>query len=141
MSDPSHVRLGPSEKIKHLQNGKTSQDGQNISFEIVTADGAIHAFWQSTKDVEKFIRYLIDASQYALRKEGKLQAPATNETVTVYPIESVALAIAPGRASTECMLTVHLGSFHLTFAIDASAVYGLRHTIQQLVPVEKGKPQ
>ncbi len=133
--------LGPEAKIERLENASASDDGLKVMFDIITSDGKSHPFWMADDNLEKFVAYIIALSQHAAGASGKISAPDGPETLTVQPIEGVAVSIAPGRVETEGFLAVHLGTFALTFALSANVLQQLHSRLSGMLhPTERPKP-
>jgi hypothetical protein len=133
--------VGPSERILRLENGGASANGLDVMFDIVTKDGKSHAFWLARDNIEKFVSYIIGLSQHGASVGGGLKAPPDKQIVTASPIEGVALSLAPGRIPTEALLSVHLGTFALTFVLSANALHELQVRLQErLHPMTPQKP-
>ena len=133
--------LGPEAKIKRLEKGGASADGLEVMFDIVTSDDKIHPFWMGGDNLEKFISYVAGLSQHAAGKSGKMQAPPGQETRQVNPIEAVAVGVSRGRTEGELFLSVHLGTFAMTFALSPNELHDLHSLLgRHLRPTEPKKP-
>ena len=132
--------LGPEARIKQLENGRASDDGLEVSFDIVTTDGKSHPFWMAGNDLEKFVVYVIGLSQHAASASGKISAPEGPEMLTVQPIEGVSVSIKPGRVKTEGLLAIHLGTFALMFALSVNTLQQLHDRLGRMIhPTERPK--
>ncbi len=133
--------LGPEAKIKRLENGSASEDGLKVMFDIITTDGQSHPFWMADNDLEIFVAYVIRLSQDAAGASGKIHVPEGPETRTVHPIEGIGVSIMPGRAKSEGLLAIHVGTFALTFALSANVLQQLHSRLGEMLhPTEAQKP-
>lgn len=134
-------KRGSDTRIRRVENSAASEDGQKITFDIVTADGKSHSFWLDAEELERFVPYIIGLSQYAAAASGKFNAPSNSETKRAHPIEAAGVGIAQGRTPDEGVLAIHLGTFSLSFALHTNALQSLHNLLgQALVPAGRRKP-
>lgn len=133
-------QLGPEAAIDRLENGGASDDGLRISFDIITKDGRSHAYWMGDVGPEKFVSYMIGLSQHAAGLSGKLKVPENAVVESAQPIEALALAVSPGRSETEALLSIHLGTFSLHFAVGTNHIKQLCDRVgDMLTPINPKK--
>jgi hypothetical protein len=133
--------LGAESKIKTLNNGGATDDGLDISFDIVTADGKAHPFWVSgSDDLEMLVATVIRLSQNAAGPSGKMKVPTGPQPMHALPITAIAAAVTPGRAPTEGLIHLHLGTFHLAFALSANLLQEVHDSLGRLLQPSTRKP-
>lgn len=135
-------QLGPAQHIGGMDNGAVSDDKHHMSFEIITKDGAAHAFWCHVDDAWKFAHYVLSLTQFAAQQSGGLKPPRHDEQLNVAPISAVSLGLSKGRSDCEALLAVHLGTDNPpAFAVSPNELAAFRDLLNKhLVATQGRKP-
>lgn len=114
----TQAQLNP-ERITDLSLGCSSPDGGEVAFRL-HFDGDKHTDVSILAiNAEKFIRFLVSTLQGASRRQSAAPLSPMSQTGAP-PIEARAIGYGAGRAATETLVVLDLGSFQMKFAVPAN---------------------
>jgi hypothetical protein len=114
-----------------------SGDLKNVALVFKLADGALPVAFPADK-MGHVIATLIQAAQEVAAR-SPTPAPV-DQSQQAKPIDTLALAIGPGRTESEALLTVKVGPLDLTFATELSTLMVALHKLQSMTRATEGSP-
>ena len=113
--------------LKHL-DGHVSDDGGHVMLEIEDSTGKSMAVALNGEDLSKTIAFMLGLAEDTVART----APDLPQELLVHPISVADMAVAPGRAPTEAILAMKLGSLTLSFAVNCTTLVHVCETLRQM---------